>query len=217
MRVRGHRLRSRACDDLAGVALAVCAIERFIADGGAGRVGLLATRAEEAGLLGAMGACRSGLIDPWWTVCSIETSSAPAAGLHLGDGVVVRVGDRQSVFDAGACETLAAVCRRLDDEQPAFRWRRALMAGGVCEATVYQKFGLRCGAVALPLANYHNGGADGVVSTEAIDLRDFASGVELLAELAATPPRMGVEGLGGRFDRLWRDRRGLLEGFDPDA
>ena len=63
-----RRLASRACDDLVGLAMSMCAMEeacrasfptrqRAAKDAGAADLYLLATRGEEAGFVGAMGPC----------------------------------------------------------------------------------------------------------------------------------------------------------------
>lgn len=210
MQIRGHRLRSRACDDLAGLGIAVAALQRWAESGQPGRLSLLATRAEEAGLLGAMGACRSGLVAEGMVPCSIETSSVAGGQVRMGGGVVVRTGDRLSTFDPGGTESLSAACRDLANEEPDFQWQRALMAGGVCEATVFQKFGHRAAAVCIALGNYHNAGPDGVVAPEFVDLRDIESAVTLLSALATRRPEAVNQTGSDHFDRLWEQRSDLL-------
>ena len=91
-------IEAPACDDLLGVAAVVAALESA-AEGGDGPpvMGLL-TRAEEVGLLGAIEAARLGTVPEGALVLSLECSKA-LAGSPQGGGVVIRVGDRASIFD----------------------------------------------------------------------------------------------------------------------
>ena len=182
-RRRRRRVSARACDDLAGTAAVLCAIDRLAAAGTRADVIGLLTRAEEAGFVGALSACRLGTIPPDAWVVGIEASKAQPAA-PLGGGVVLRVGDSARTFDPSVDAHLAAVAGALARERSGFRFTRQLMPGGSCESMVYCLFGYRAGALALPLGNYHNMGPDGRIRPEEIDLGDFASLVELLAALA---------------------------------
>ncbi len=185
-RVRAGRVWARACDDLAGVAMAMCALDEISARRLPADVTVLLTRAEEAGLLGAVAACKAGTLDRGTLVVGLETSKAQAVA-PLGGGVVVRVGDRRSVFDAEVTDHISAIAAAVAKRTKTFRYQRQVMPGGVCESSVFCAMGLQAGALALPLGNYHNMGDDGEIRPERIDLGDFACGVKLLVALAAEP------------------------------
>lgn len=186
--VTDGRLTARACDDLVGVAAGLAAL----ADSGAGRASLLATRAEEIGWFGALEAVRVRTIPPGATVLSLECSPMlPHA--PQGGGVIVRVGDRRSTFDPELNEVLWQ--RAQDGGFPA---QRRLMDGGSCEATAFCARGLRASGLALPLAGYHNQPDDparpGPVA-ESVLVADLEAEAALLRSLCEDPP--------GAADRAW--------------
>jgi len=65
-----------------------------------------------------------------------------------------------------------------------FHYQRKLMDSGACEATPLMQSGLRTGAVALPLGNYHNSGPALQLAPEQIHLDDALMLVRLLIQLA---------------------------------
>ncbi len=212
MRIRGDKLHSRACDDLVGLAMAMCAMEEFIRGKQRGKMFLLASRAEEAGLVGAMGAVRSGIIPPETAILSIETSSARHGGVTLGSGVVVRVGDRTTTFDPAATQTLCDLAGELAKRHgntKNFAFKRALMQGGTCEASLFHQYGFPTAAVCIPLGNYHNQGRRGIAS-ESVHLSDFSCGVRLLTALSHHSANAGERRLRKVFDRSWKRRSPLL-------
>ena len=178
-RVRGHKFHCRVCDDLAGLAAGLQALADSRAP-----AAVLVTRAEEEGFIGAIAACRSGkLLRPTDRVVSIETS-AEQPYAKQGDGVVVRVGDRTSVFHSAFTRLCVTQAEALAKDNPAFKFQRALMPGGTCEATVFDAFGYVAAAVCVPLGNYHNmNAASGKIAAEYIDLRDWRSLTALLTAL----------------------------------
>ena len=206
--VRGDSVIARGCDDVAGVAAALCALDR-IAVGGPPRhrVSLLLTRAEEAGFVGALWAAKRSRLPPDAFFLSIETSKAQPAA-PLGGGAVIRVGDRVSVFDSELTTHVAAAAERLSAADSTLRYRRHLMPGGTCEATAFQAFGRRAAGVCLPLGAYHNMGARGRIAPERIRWSDFRALVALLAALPGDPggPAETAAALRRRLDRLLRER-----------
>src|SRR5215211_1297887 len=97
VRVRPKTIEARACDDLLGAAAVVAALEAAAGSGDGPPVMGLLTRAEEVGLLGALEAARLGTVPEGALVLSLECSKA-LADAPQGAGVVVRVGDRASIF-----------------------------------------------------------------------------------------------------------------------
>jgi putative aminopeptidase FrvX len=183
LRVRGRRLSARACDDLAGVASVLCAMDAIARRGLAADVTGLLTRAEESGFVGALVACRNRTVPHTALLVAIETSAAHVEA-PLGSGVVVRVGDRMRTFDPSLTAHVDAVAKDIARHHRGFRHTRHLMPGGTCESTVYAAWGYTAAAVCIPLGNYHNRGRRDRIAPEQIDLGDFASLVQLLTGLA---------------------------------
>src|SRR5262249_32650382 len=69
-----------------------------------------------------------------------------------------------------------------------FRFQRALMSGGACEATAYSEFGFQTGAVCIALGNYHNCGPHQTIAPEFVDVSDACGMVQLLIETARQMP-----------------------------
>lgn len=97
-----------------------------------------------------------------------------------GAWVIIRVGDRASVFDAEGTRYLTEVATALGRNDPGFRWERALMSGGTCEATAYQELGHRAAAVCVPLGNYHNCANGNRIAEEYVAVADAVAMVRLL-------------------------------------
>ena len=211
-RVRRDRLLAPACADLAGVAAALSAFDA-LGRRPAGDVRVLLTRAEEVGFVGAIGACRSGIIPKTAQLIALECSKS-FADSPIGGGPIVRVGDRTSTFNPELTHRLARIAQQLADRDGAFVWQRRLMAGGTCEATAYQAYGYTAACLCLPLGNYHNmDESTGRIAAETISLRDYHGLVRLLIQAAlrlndanTTPP------LRDRLDKLFAPQRDLLTG-----
>ncbi|HET6428960.1 MAG TPA: hypothetical protein VFJ30_11145 [Phycisphaerae bacterium] len=186
MCIRGEVLAGRACDDVAGAASVLCAMEEIARRRIPARVTGLLTRAEEAGFVGCLAACESGTIPAGAYVVAIETSKAQPAA-RLGDGVVIRVGDRARTWDPSLTAHIAEVAARLARRDRRFRFTRQLMPGGTCESTPYSLWGHRASGLCLPLDNYHNQGPRGRIAPETIHTGDFAALVKLLTALPADP------------------------------
>ncbi|MCC6680303.1 MAG: M20/M25/M40 family metallo-hydrolase [Phycisphaeraceae bacterium] len=210
--IRQGKLHAPACDNLAGVAAALCALDQLLKRSAATAVGVLLTRAEEVGFIGALGVCCSRLIPRRARIVVLENSRS-FADSPLGGGPIVRLGDRTSTFDPQLTWQLGAIAEQLAWRDKTFRWQRKLMPGGTCEATAYQAMGYTAACLCLPLRNYHNMNADTQrIAPESIDVTDFANLVKLLITTAAqlddpqaSPP------LRARLDELFARRRNLLD------
>ncbi len=210
--VKGGVLRAPACDDLAGVAASLAALDRARRKPQLNHFGVLLTRAEEEGLLGAIAACELGTIPEGSRLLSIETSrSFPDS--PIGGGPVIRVGDRSSIFDAALTNQLTDAARAAGVVH-----QRKLMAGGTCEATAFGAYGQRATGLCLPLGNYHNmvdidgvaaGTAEGVVGPEEISLDDFDGLVDLML-VAASDLDEAASTLRERLGAGYAERKGLL-------
>lgn len=182
--IRDGAIVSRACDDLAGVAAVLCVLEEAAAKKLPADVTGLLTRGEEAGFVGALAACKERGIPAGAMVVSIEASKRQPAA-DLGDGVVVRVGDRTRTFDPTLTAHLACVAGELAKQDKCFRFSRQLMPGGTCESTAFCMWGYTAAAVCLPLDNYHNMGPRNRIAPERVNVGDFENLVKLLVALAA--------------------------------
>lgn len=200
-----------ACDDLAGVAAALAALDRARGSPALRHFAVLLTRAEEMGFVGAIGAARDGTVAPESRILSIECSrSFPDS--PLGGGPVVRVGDASSVFDNDLTNRIAAAATRSE-----LKHQRRLMAGGSCEATAFVAYGYRAGGLCLPLGNYHNMGnleqveeGKGMATPlpEVVSIDDFHGLVDLL--LLAAEAADGEWEITERLNRRFEERRHLL-------
>jgi len=209
-RVTKGLMQAPACDDLAGVAAALSAMDVLRAARSAGDVRVLLTRAEEVGFIGAIAACRTGLIPRRSKVIALENSrSFPDS--PIGSGPIVRVGDRISVFHHGLTFEVSKIAMGLEKVRKGFKWQRKLMAGGACEATTFQAFGYEAVCLCLPLGNYHNmanlaaviegkTGAKAAIGPEFVAVADFHGLVELLVEcgrVLTKPRRTGDDSADG--------------------
>ena len=219
--VRDGLVHAPACDDLAGVAAALAALDTLLTRETSGPVGVLLTRAEEIGFVGAIAACKLGTIPAHSRVLALETSRSYADS-PIGGGPIVRVGDRAWTFSPALTGAVAKVCERLESARkgtPApFTWQRRLMPGGTCEATCYGAYGLNATCLCLPLGNYHNMGnldavqagdtAAATPAPEVVHSLDFHGLVDALTacgvELADAEP------LAARMDKLYAERSFVL-------
>lgn len=178
-----ERIYSRACDDLIGCA-AILAMFRELerSETEASCFGLF-TRAEEVGFVGAIHLAKEQRIPRDVTIVSLETSSERGGPVKMGEGVILRVGDKTSIFDSSAMALLTNLAR--DRQIPH---QRALMQGGTCEATAYQLYGYRTAGLCVALGNYHNCGSDDMIASEYVALGDVL-GMARLCVAAATAGR----------------------------
>lgn len=209
--LEGDRLRARACDDLAGAAAALSALDR-LASAGAGHFSVLLTRAEEVGFVGAIAACELKTIPAGARVLSIECSRQ-SLDAPVGAGPIVRVGDASSVFSSELTNRMTEIVR--SEKIPH---QRKLMSGGSCEATAFGALGYEATGLCLALDNYHNMvDIDGVrsgkrrprLAPEAIALSDFNGLVDLLSAVAVALDS-GKSQLPQRLRKLYAEQRHLL-------
>ncbi len=195
-RVRKGLLEAPACDDLAGVAAALAAMDELRSKRGIGDVRVLLTRAEEIGFLGAIAACRTGLIPKNAKVIALENSRSFAES-PIGGGPILRVGDRISIFHHGLAFEVARIAMSMEQRREGFTWQRKLMPGGACEATTFQAFGYEAICLCLPLGNYHNmanlaevidgrRGAKARIAPEFVSVADYHGLVDWLVECGGT-------------------------------
>lgn len=211
--VRRGRIHGRACDDLIGVAAILATlIDLKSARRRVHMIGVI-SRAEEVGFHGALAVAASRELPSKSLVISLETSRE-LPPVRMGRGVIIRVGDRSSVFDSDGSRFLNEVAEGLKSRVAGFPVQRALMSGGTCEATAYQEYGLACAAVCVALGNYHNCAPRSRIAAEFVSLEDACGMVSLLSEAARRMPAYAqlVGKLPKRLGSLLREaKKGLLE------
>ena len=210
--IKADLLRAPGCDDLAGVAAALTALDRARKKPELNHYGVLLTRAEEVGLVGAIAAGELGTIPDSARLLSIETSRS-FADSPIGDGPIIRVGDRSSVFDAPLTNAVTNAVRAA-----GITHQRKLMAGGSCEGTAFGAYGYTATGLCLALGNYHNMfDIDGVqsdevaavVAPEEIALADYDGLVDLIL-CAARDIDASTDTIRDRLSQNYETHKALL-------
>ena len=180
----GDQISGRACDDLMGLTALMAGLISFKNSGQKGRVLGLVTRAEEVGFHGALAAAAAKTIPSNGLYVSLENSKE-LPPVKMGKGVVIRSGDRLSQFDSNGVYFLSRVAEDLGKKSTSFKFQKALMPGGACEATGFQHHGYRVAAMCIPLGNYHNCGLKNKIVQEYVSLSDTVSMAQLITESAS--------------------------------
>ncbi len=185
--IKGSRIYARGCDDLAGAAALLCAIDELSRRKGSCDGYFLFTRAEEVGFIGAIAACRHKTIPRKCYVVAMETSSE-LIHAKMGDGPILRVGDKTSVFTPEVTAYCHRVARELEKTSKRFQFQRKLMDGGTCESSAYCDLGYEATGLCVALGNYHNIHAKAKkLAPEYIHLNDFENVVRWFVELSRSP------------------------------
>jgi putative aminopeptidase FrvX len=194
----------RACDDLIGVtSILATMIELKKARAPVNVIGVI-SRAEEIGFRGVLALTNTKHLPRNSLVISLETSRE-LPGVKMGEGVILRVGDRTSVFNSDAMRFLSEVAAELGTRRKDFKFQRGLMAGGTCEATAFQEFGFQTGAVCIALGNYHNCSPNDKIAAEYVNVADACGMVDLLVAAAKQMPNFKT--LIGKLPKRLREMR----------
>ena len=213
-RTKGGKFYSRVCDDLGGASSALTMLDELL-KGPPPRapIAVLLTRAEEDAFIGALAAVLyPKLLKKTDRVISIECSAMQTYA-RQGDGVVLRVGDRTSIFNSAFMYFMHQQAQALAKEDKKFKFQRSLMPGGTCEATVFDLYGYVTGAICVPLGNYHNmDRARKTIGPEYVDLSDWKNMVKLFVWVATHidefEPNFGP--LRRKIEKQFRRREKLL-------
>jgi endoglucanase len=185
-RTKGAKFICRVCDDLAGVAAALAMLDALHRRRPLETtISVLLTRAEEVGFIGALAAIRDeSLLRRRDRIISIECSwEQPFA--KQGSGVIIRVGDRTSVFNSSLTHFLTQQAVALAKSDKTFKFQRQLMSGGSCEGTAFDVYGYTTAAACVALGNYHNMDRTRKrIAPEYIDLNDWRNMVKLFVRLS---------------------------------
>jgi putative aminopeptidase FrvX len=199
--VRGTSFLARVCDDLAGCAAIVCMMEELVNRQVEGHVIGMFDRAEEVGFAGVIAACEKGWVPKGSRVVGLETSKAMVGGT-AGQGAIVRVGDRSSLFSSSLTHFLMQSAGFIADEDASFQFQRALMSGGMCNSTAFLTWGYDTAAMCLALHGYHNMAEhEQKIISESIELPDFHGMVRILVEAVKRYPKYEA-GVGPMKSRL---------------
>ncbi len=124
-RTRGKKFFSRAIDDLGGLAAALAMMDRLAKRPPAAPVAVLLTRAEEEGFIGAIAAAKAPrLLRKSDRIIAIECSAMQPYA-RQGDGTIIRVGDKTSIFNSQLTYFLTAQAEALAKRDGAFKFQRA--------------------------------------------------------------------------------------------
>lgn len=183
--IKGTRLYARGCDDVAGVAAIMAALDILAAGRSPVDVYATFTRAEEVGFAGAIAGAQHDLIPRNARVVAVETSSE-IPGVKMGDGPILRVGDKMAVFTP----SLTAFCRRVADDlakrDKTFTYQRKLMDAGTCESAAFCEYGFQATGLCVALGNYHNMDCRRKrLGPEYIDINDWDALAKWFVALAA--------------------------------
>ncbi len=215
--VKKGLLHAPACDDLAGAAAALSALDTIRRMPRLGNVGVLLTRAEEIGFVGAIAAARNKTIPRTARLLCLETSRTFPES-PIGGGPILRVGDKSSVFGPELTNRIAEIMHAHARDNPKFSWQRKLMPGGTCESTAFCNYGYLSTCLCLALGNYHNmHHIDGVaagkrpakIASEVISIDDYHGLVEMLVvtcqhlgDTASSAMRRSLDNRLRQFEKL---------------
>lgn len=212
-REKNGLLHNRVFDDLAQVA-AICETFDVLMKkkpDNAHVIGLF-TRAEEVGFVGAAACTESSPPPRNSVVISLECSSALPVGGEQGKGVILRLGDRLTVFSGDAGTFLNSVAVGLQAKDKSFSYQRRLMDGGACEGSLFAACGFMTGALALPLGNYHNNGKTSL-KPETIHKQDYVNLCKYMYELCLRIHDFDpwLKGLEARLKTSYHSLKGRLK------
>lgn len=212
--LKGARLHARGCDDVAGVAAVMAALDLLAAGRAPVDVYATFTRAEEVGFAGAIAGALGNLIPANARIVAVETSSE-IPGVKMGDGPILRVGDRDAVFTPGLTNFCRDVAGDLAKRDKTFKFQRKLMDGGTCESAAFCEYGHEATGLCVALGNYHNmDKARGRLGAEYIDITDWDALVKWFAALPTSRRWTGSQYANPEFrkalDRLDRAYTPLL-------
>ena len=160
----------------------------------------------------AIAAVRRKTIPTRCFVVAMETSSElPHA--KMGDGPILRVGDKASTFTSEVTAYCHRIARELSAADKSFIYQRRLMDGGTCESSAYCNLGYEATGLCVALGNYHNVNVKRKrLGPEYIDIDDFDNVVKWFVELArASRPYTGRdEALRSQLESLERRYKTLL-------
>ncbi len=179
----------RACSNLIGCALILNLIDSFARKSLPLSFYAIFTVSKEAGHNGAKYVCSSEILPKKVISISVETSRAlPVA--PIGEGVVIRVGDSQSIFTPEITQFLLETSQQIQTRDKEFKFQRKLMDTEKCEGSIFFNFNYRTGAIAIPLGNYYNQNVEsGKTDAEYVSVFDMECAAKLMSKLVDNTPK----------------------------
>lgn len=197
---KNDMINSKSADNLAGTALLLDLLLTLKQRKAKADVTVILTRAEEVGFVGCIYIANSGLLKEHVPLIVLETSDYKAGGVKINAGPVIRVGDKQAGFLPEMDIWLQRTAEKIAKKTISFKYQRALLAGGRCEASIYLLKKYLVGGLAFPLGNYHNNG-DKSYDSEYIGASDYINMLEFCYHLTQSG---GVkEAFESRKKELW--------------
>ena len=174
-----------ACDDMAGVCALIHAMDRVDERNLPSPIRLVLTRAEEIGMIGAIGACRNGVIPAGSRVIAVD-----ARNERCSDKLLVSLRDRTGpVSPRLAMECIRQGCE-IDDGFIS-----------ATEAGVYGAFGFESVAVTYPIDHMHNINGKSITQ-EHLEVEVYKRLVDIIVLLMTNVSREASrETLSKHFDR----------------
>jgi putative aminopeptidase FrvX len=125
--LKSDRVAAVTCDDVAGSAAMLALLEQLSRRRARAEAYCLFTRAEELGFVGAIAAAKAGTLPRRLPIIAIETSKE-LPGAPIGDGPILRVGDRMSVFTPALTAFCNRVARGLMERTGGLRYAQSAAA-----------------------------------------------------------------------------------------
>ena len=185
--IRDGLIAGRVCDDLIGCVAMIALLENLEAGQVEASCYAVFTRAEEVGFVGAVHLAKAWPLGDEVCFVSLETSS-PRGDAKLGNGPVVRVGDRMTVFDDEVTGELLEAAK-----SGGIAVQRCLLDGGSCEATAMQLYGVVAAGISVLLNDYHNCGPDDRIVCESVSFDDVMGLIGLITALVERSSSSGTE------------------------
>lgn len=182
VKVKGDTLYTKAADNLASCGILLDLLKKLKKEKAEADVRVVFSRAEEVGFIGCIQLIEKKRLPKNVPIIVMECSSAKGGKVDIGGGPVVRVGDKQSGFVPAVDAWLSSVAEGLLKKDKKFKYQRALLAGGRCEASAYMLTDHVVGGLAFPLGNYHNMGDKGA-APEFISVSDVDNMFKLITAL----------------------------------
>ena len=187
--MKGKMVVTRAADDLCSVAVQLALLRELKRTRVRHEVWTIFTRGEENGFNGTLAMMRHGVLPADLLLVSMETSRM-LPGAEQGEGPVIRLGDRMTVYSADLCLYMEKCAAKVKKSHPRFKCQRRVMDGGMSEASAFVCHDYTAAGIAFPLGNYHNmgdkpgRGGKPVLKAETIHIDDLLNGLKLMVEMS---------------------------------
>lgn len=186
VRFKDSFIYTKSADNLMSVALLLDMLLKLKRSKFPTNIKVVLTRAEEVGFAGCIFIADGRDLRKEVPILVLETSNAKAGGVEINGGPVIRVGDKQSGFSPNVDAWLQMVAEITEKNNKNFKYQRAVLSGGRCEASAYMLGGYTAGGLAFPLGNYHNNGPKGF-APEFVGAEDYKNMLAFCMQLARAP------------------------------